>query len=110
MTAGQLRELVTLQYATLEDDGAGNEIPTWHDIIVPARIRYLKGSEEIIAARLTGVQPIVITIRNGGPAAAVTTDWRAIITRTAETLQIRSKITDERGAWIDLLCQSGVPA
>ncbi|MDX8517968.1 phage head closure protein [Mesorhizobium dulcispinae] len=111
MTArpGQLRESVTLQDFMTIDDGHGNEISDFFDVAtVPARIQFLKGSEEVIAARLTGTQPIVITIRNGGPSAAVSTDWRVINDRTSETYNIRSIIRSERGDWIELLVESGV--
>ncbi|WP_027142718.1 head-tail adaptor protein [Mesorhizobium sp. WSM3626] len=109
MSAGQLRELVTLQDFVEMDDGHGNTISDWFDVAtVPARIRYLKGSEEVLSARLTGVQPIVITIRNGGPVAVVTTDWRALDARAGTAFNIRSIIKAERGDYIDLLVESGV--
>jgi len=119
MTArpGQLRESVTLQNYTEVDDGAGNWFGEWFDVAtVPARIQSLKGSEEVLASRLTGVQPIVVTIRNGGDVAEVGTDWRLInvgagldaFGQPRGLLNIRSIIRSERGDWIDLLCESGV--
>jgi len=109
MSAGQLRESVTLQSYTEVDDGHGNTYSEWADVAtVPARIRYIKGSEQVLAGRLTGVQPIVITIRNGGPVAAVTTDWRALDARASTPFNIRSIIRAERGDYIDLLVEAGV--
>lgn len=106
---GAMRELVTLQYATYEDDGFGNQIETWHDVgPLPARIRYLKGSEEVLAGRLTGVQPIEIRVRNAGDAAGVSTVWRAVNARTSETFNIRSVVRSPRGEWADLLVEAGV--
>ncbi|WP_189526621.1 phage head closure protein [Mesorhizobium sp. M7A.F.Ca.ET.027.03.2.1] len=111
MTArvGQMREVVRLQQYTEVDDGHGNTVGEYADVAtIPARIQSVKGSEQILAGRLAGVQPIVITIRNGGDAAAVNTDWRAVNDRTEETYNIRSIIRSERGDWIDLLVEAGV--
>ena len=111
MTArpGQMREVVRLQEREEIDDGSGNFYGEWVDrATIPARIQSLKGSEQVLAGRLSGVQPIVITIRNGGAAAAVTTEWRAINHRTDVEHNIRSIIRSERGDWIDLLVEAGV--
>lgn len=114
--SGAMRESITLQQYTEIDDGAGNFIGDYADVTtVPARIRYLKGSEEVLASRLTGVQPVIVTIRNGGPASAVSTDWRVVNERAgldafdlpAETFNIRSIIKTERGDYIELLCEKG---
>jgi SPP1 family predicted phage head-tail adaptor len=108
-SAGAMREVIRLQEREEFDDGAGNTYGEWVDrATVPARIRSLKGSETVLAGRLQGVQPIVVTIRNGGDAAVVNTEWRAVNDRTGEPYNIRSIIRDERGAWIDLLVEAGV--
>lgn len=60
------------------DDGYGNEVPgdwevqetTW------ARVQPLKGSETVIAARLTGKQPVVVTIPVTPENASIDRNWR----------------------------------
>lgn len=113
---GRMRESIRLQEYTEIDDGAGNFTGDYVDVTtVPARIRYLKGSEEVLAGRLAGTQPVIITIRNGGDAANATTEWRVVNDRAgldefgndAETFNIRSIIKAERGDYIDLLCEKG---
>lgn len=114
--AGRMRESIRFQRYEEIDDGAGNYYGDYVDVTtVPARIRYLKGSEEVLAGRLTGVQPVEIRIRNSPDVAGVTTEWRAINDRAgndqygipAETFNIRSIVKDERGAFIDLLVEKG---
>jgi SPP1 family predicted phage head-tail adaptor len=108
-TTGQLRESATLSQFVELDDGHGNVFQDWEEVAtVPARIRALVGSEEVLAGRLTGVQPYVISIRYAGPAAAVTTDWKVTNARTGVEFNIRSIVVDERGAFADLLCEAGV--
>lgn len=107
--AGSMRESVTLQQYEEIDDGAGNTYGDYLDVAtVPARIRGMKGSEAVLAGRLEGIQPYIITIRNAGDAAGVTTSWRALNARTSEAFNIRSIIRAERGDYIDLLCETGV--
>jgi len=108
-TPGQLRESVALSAYEGVDDGYGNIVGDWVvKATVPARIVGMKGSEAVLAGRLEGVQPYIITIRNAVPAAGVTTEWKAANARTGLEFAIRSIITDERGAYADLLCETGV--
>lgn len=93
------------------DDDAGNYVGEWRERIAPvaARIQPLKGGEQVIAARLTGVQPVVIRIRYSVATAAIDTSWRARNARTGAVYNIRSIANmDERRAYLDLLCEAGV--
>lgn len=107
---GQLRESIALSKRSLIDDGYGNEVtgPFEVQATVPARVVGMKGQESVVAGRLQGIQPYVITIRNAGPAASVTTEWKATNTRSGVEYAIRSIIVDERGDYADLLCETGV--
>ena len=67
----------------------------------------MKGREEIVSARLTGIQPWIITVRNNGPAASATTDWRLVDDRRGTLFNIRSVVRSERGEWADFLCEVG---
>lgn len=111
-TAGDLRSSVHLQARSEIDDGYGNPItgPFETVLTAPARIRILKGSETVIAARLQGTQTAVISLRNQPSLASVTTAWRAVDARTGQTFNIRAITPDERGAFVDLLAESGIPS
>lgn len=108
-TAGDLRESVHLQVRSQETDELGNVIGDFAtQFTIPARIKVLKGGEEVMAGRLASVQTAVITGRYQPALAAITTDWRAVDARRGTIFNIRSITPTARGDFIDLLCQSGV--
>ncbi|MDX3806306.1 phage head closure protein [Bosea thiooxidans] len=111
-TAGDLRSSVHLQVQTEVTDEYGNV--TGNDwvtqLTTPARIRILKGSETVMAGRLQGTQTAVITVRHQPLMDTVTNAWRAVDARRGTTFNIRSVTPDERGAFVDILAQSGIPS
>ncbi|HEV7339833.1 MAG TPA: phage head closure protein [Bosea sp. (in: a-proteobacteria)] len=112
-TAGDLRESIRLEERVPGgDDGYGNTLPdTWTlRATTPARIRILKGSETVMAGRLQGTQTAVITVRNQPSLASATNAWRAANARTGQTYNIRAVTPDERGAFVDILAESGIPS
>lgn len=108
-TAGELRQKIELQVRTLVDDGYGNEIagPFETQATVRAKFHYLRGGEEVMAGRLAGRQPAIVTVRSSAATRALTTDWR--ILKDGKEWNIRS-ITDPDGrrAWLEILAESGV--
>lgn len=108
--AGDLREEISLQKSEQVTDPYGNPIGSdWVDqFTAPARIRYLKGGETVIASRLQGTQTLVITLRWQPAVADITTAWRAVNGRDGTIYNIRAVTPDERRAWIDILAESGV--
>jgi head-tail adaptor len=118
--AGDLRERVTFQRRGELSDGFGNEqAGAWMDqFTVAARVQPRLGGEEVIAARLAGTQPLIITVRSSSDTKQVTSAWRAYDARAGLTadgeplrlFNIRSFANvDERGAYIDFLVQEGQP-
>jgi len=109
-TAGELRQKIELQVRTLVDDGYGNEIagPFETQATVRAKFHYLRGGEEVMAGRLAGKQPAIVTVRSSAATRALTTDWR-ILTADGAAWNIRS-ITDPDGrrAWLEILAEKGV--
>lgn len=108
-TAGELRQKIELQVRTLVDDGYGNEIagPFETQATVHAKFHFLRGGEEVMAGRLAGKQPAIITVRSSAATRTLTTDWR--ILKDGQEWNIRS-ITDPDGrrAWLEILAESGV--
>lgn len=108
MTAGQLREMVAFDEVAESDTSYGIVAGDWDEQFQrAARIKPLLGSEPVIAQRLQGVQPMVITVRSDSETRLITTAWRARNVRTGQAFQIRAITPDERRAYIDLLCEWG---
>lgn len=109
-TTGDLRELVEIQDYVEIDDGYGGVEYQWQTAFTaPARIQILRGTETVIASRLTGTQVLAITMRWQPAMADVTPAWKAKNGRTGTMYNIRSVEPDERRQWVNLLCESGVP-
>lgn len=109
MPAGELRERISFFMQADADTSYGIAAGDWDfQFTVAARIRPLLGSEPVLAQRLTGVQPVVITIRAHDGARRIETGWQARNIRTGAEYQIRAVTPGEKRAWIDLLAESGV--
>jgi head-tail adaptor len=111
--AAQLREKLRFEARSAAvDDGYGNFVAGWEErFTADARVMPLKGSESVIASRLAGVQPVIITIRSHWGARQVTSDWRAVDTRnTSRVFNIKSLANfDERNRYLDIMAEAGVP-
>lgn len=110
MAAGSLREKVKCQKRAIVDDGYGNEVSGdfADQFTVSARIKPLRGGESVISQRLQGVHVAVVTVRSSSYTRQITTAWRLINARdTSKVYNIRDVSPDERGAYIDLLCELG---
>ncbi len=80
MNTGDLTRLVAFDAPTLNPDGYGGQEVGWTDedaqVKAWAHFRYLRGTESVMASRLTGKQPIVVTIANFAAGRNITTAWR----------------------------------
>ncbi|EJW12737.1 hypothetical protein A33M_1707 [Rhodovulum sp. PH10] len=111
MPAGDLRERVRFEARAVGDDGYGNVRADWIErFSVSARIVSLRGGESVIAARLQGTQPVVITVRAEARTRAIATDWRAVDARRGTVYAIRGAVEREGRDYIDLTCEAGVAA
>jgi SPP1 family predicted phage head-tail adaptor len=110
MPAGKLNERITFAVRGTGTDGYGNEESGFVDqFTVWAGFKALRGGEDVIAARLEGRQPVVLTLRRSSEALRITTGWRATDARGA-IYNIRAVTPDEKRQFIDLLCEAGVAA
>lgn len=112
VAAGALRERVHCQCRDAVDDGYGNEVAGgWTtQFTVAAAFRPLRGGEEVMAARLAGVQPYIVTVRQSSQTRRITTDWRLVDARNASrVLNIRAiHDPDGKRADFEMLAQDGV--
>lgn len=118
--AGALRERVIFQRRGETPDGSGNEITgEWTDQFEEAaRLQPRLAGEAVIAARLTGVQPYILTVRSSRRTRDVTTAWRAYDARGGvdpngdprRSFAIQSIANvDEKNQYIDFLVAEGQP-
>jgi head-tail adaptor len=114
MSAGKRRQLLSFQRRSELDDGYGNvqsgDFETVFD--EAAELVPLKGSEPVIAARLTGVQPYILRIPSSTAARQVTTAWRAIDKRDPTRFFNITSISnqDQKNRTIDIMATHGEAA
>ncbi|UPT93023.1 phage head closure protein [Bradyrhizobium barranii subsp. apii] len=108
-SAGDLRSEIKLERQVLTPDGAGGSTVEWVEVVTtPARIKYLKGGETVMAGRLQGNQTVVVTLRNQPGLGDADTTWRLTSTRSNRVYDIKAFTLSEDGAWLDILADTGV--
>lgn len=109
MPAGELRELVAFEKRGPVEGSYGKKPGAWAEQFrTPARIRYLQGTEPVMAQRLRGINPVVVTVPSFGASELVTSGWRIRDLRDGTTFNIRSVKPSERVInAIDFLCETG---
>lgn len=110
MTSGAMDYRVAFDAATGSVTATGGQVTAWVEQIarVWAAIRFLRGGETVIAARLTGRQPAVVTVRASAATRLITTDWRMRDLRSGEVYAIRAIVPSDDRAYLELTCESGV--
>lgn len=113
MDAGKLRDRVAFDAPTQTLDGSGGTEAGWTAVGTGsfqcwANLRYLRGGETVQAARLTGKQPALVTIRRNSVSDKVTASWRMRDLRSGAIYNVRSIVPTDDRAMLELLCESGV--
>lgn len=126
-TAGELRHRVAFDKRQDVNpdapDDLGNTVSVFvEQFVVSAKVQAKFGGEAVVAARLVGQQPVTIVVRQSSTTLQIKPDWRARDVRsgvwetregqqvwTGTEYAIRSIVDpDDGGAWIEMLCQTGV--
>jgi SPP1 family predicted phage head-tail adaptor len=91
------------------DDGAGNREGDWVTrFACRAKIQPKGGGEEVTAARLSGIQPVIITVRQNVNTRQVTTAWRAVDLMDGTHYNIRTSADfQQRRAYLDMMAETG---
>lgn len=110
--AGQLRERVHCQVRGSAVDEFGNPVPTgsaWAtQFTVHAGFRPRNGGESVVASRLQGVQPYIVTMRQSADTRRITTDWRLVDARDGRVFNVRTVADpDGKKQWLELLVEQG---
>lgn len=80
MQAGDLSARATFQSPVQSRDDDGQLVQGWRDEFTAwAHMRYLRGGEEIMQARMQSRTPAILTIRDGRAARRVNSEWRAVL-------------------------------
>ena len=80
MQAGDLSERAAFQSAIESRDADGQIVQGWQDAFSAwANVKYLRGGEAVMQARMQSRTPAVLTIRDSSEARQVTSEWRAVI-------------------------------
>ena len=110
MSAGELYFKFAFDKAAAPTNDGGGSVPgAWvEQFQCRAGLKFLRGTEPIIAQRLQGVQPVVIKVRVSSRTTQIDTTWRARDVRAGTVFNIRAVTPDDKRAYIDLLAESGV--
>lgn len=109
MQAGKLSESFAFDKRISEDDGAGNTVSQWQEqFTTAANCAIMRGGETVMAARLQGRQPVIVTVRRFSFSILVTADWRCRDRRTGRVYNIRSVQPSQKRDHIEFLCEAGV--
>ncbi|HEV7345474.1 MAG TPA: head-tail adaptor protein [Devosia sp.] len=118
--AGALRERLHFQRRDIAGGGdgwGGDPIPGSGEFAtqftVSAGMRPRVGTEAVDAARLSGQQPYVVTVRNTAQTRGVTVAWQLVDARDSNRVfAVKSPPADPDGknAWLEFLVTSGTPS
>lgn len=107
MHAGRLDRRASFWSPALISGQGGEQQSGWmQEMTVWANVRWLRGAEVVIAARLAGRQPAVITIRKSDVASEITTDWKMVL--AGADYAIRAIVPTEDRRWIEVTVEGGV--
>jgi head-tail adaptor len=111
--AGEMKRRLRFEMRTGPvDDGYGNTVAgSWtSQFTVAAAVKYLLGSETVLAARLEGRQPAVITVRTSTNSKRITHEWRAVDTRSGAVYALKEPPRDAGLGFLEMLAELGVAA
>jgi hypothetical protein len=112
MTAGKMRQVVNFQRRAELDDGYGNEVSGPFETVFTDAAEFipLKGGESVLAARLTGIQPVVVRVRSSIAARAVGPSWQIVDARSGVVYAITAPPmnADQKNAYLDIMVTQGV--
>lgn len=109
-TAGSTRHRITFERRQDVDDGFGNTQAGWvEQFTVWGQVKPKLGGEAVVAARLQSQNTVNISVRQSRRTRLIREDWRARDVPEGVEYAIKSIIDpDDGGAWLELLCQTGV--
>lgn len=103
--AGRLNRRVTFQAFVMIHDDMGGVMQGWEDrFTLWGHVRYLRGSEAVMQARLVSKAPVIITVRSSAASRTITSEWRAVIGGVVFDLKEDPR-PSEVGVWLEMLVE-----
>lgn len=114
MPAGPMRQLLAWERREdvnpdFPEDYGNTQSAFVEQFRMHAQRRAMRGGESVMASRLDGTQPYILTIRQCDMARRIRTDWQARDVRSGQELQVKSIVDPtDRGAVLDIMVVDGV--
>jgi len=108
---GKMDYLVVFEEpGVITDEGYGNTTQGWgNPVTADAAFRFLRGGETVQAARLSGRQPIVVTVHDTAATRAIDTSWRMRTPRDGKVYNIRSgPVPTDNHQYLEFTVEAGV--
>ncbi|AGT08346.1 phage head closure protein [Paracoccus aminophilus] len=106
MTAGKLDRRIAFQSPIEGKDADGKVVQAWFDeFTLWAGVRYLKGGEAVMQARLAARAPVLIIIRRSSDAARITNAWRCLFDNEVYHVKELPRMTEDR-AYLEFLAEA----
>lgn len=103
-----MRDEVVFERRSSEPDGFGNYIGDW--VLAFSRwcsVNALRGGETVIASRLEGRQPVIVTVRSDPDTDLIDPEMRATINGRAYNIREMPRLTEDR-LYLEFLAEAGV--
>jgi len=109
--SGKLTRRLRFESPQAQPDGYGDAVTIWQEeFTTSAEVFARSGGEQVLAARLSGIQPVEITVRRFAATARITSAWRVIDVHSGEMFALVAPPFDPDGsrAFVKMLGRSGV--
>lgn len=108
-SSGSMWHRLAFDAPTVTPNGQGGEVVGWAETFLAyGEIKWLRGGETVIAARLAGRQPAVIRIHLTAAALLVDPEWRMRDVRSGDVFNIRSIVPSDDRQYLELTAERGV--
>ena len=108
MQGGTIRDSIEFKTRALASDGMGNTVGSFESqFTVMGNVKYLRGGESVMAARVAAKQPAIITVRVTLETQLIAPDWVAVIDGKTFNIREHPTKTDNR-LYYQFLAESGV--
>ncbi len=111
MPAGTLNKRLRFESRATANDGHGNEVAgDWlPQFTVWAGVKELRGGESVIADRLVGKTPAIVTVRKSGWSRQILPEWRAVDVNSGAVWNVREDPREaDNAGYLDFLAEKGV--
>lgn len=106
MNAGDLSFRATFQSPVQSRDEDGQIVQGWQTQFEAwTAVKYLRGTETVMQARMQSRSPAILTIRSSTQARTVTSEWRALIGGRVFDIREDPRPTPDRG-FLEMLAEA----